>query len=114
MNTCTVTTGFFVLGRCGRPAVMTCGCQRLVCAEHVTFGNMCPECATAQGYPADDPYNPVWTSGYRRAYYRRSAHQYHDTTWYASFDHHDRGGFDPGYASNPDFADDGGSGWVDS
>ena len=36
MTPCAVTTGFFVLRRCGRPAVAACpSCGRPICAQHV-------------------------------------------------------------------------------
>ena len=67
MNRCMVTTGFFVLGRCGRNPVATCGsCGRPVCDRHVMPDGLCAECATAHGYGRGDPYHPFWARGYRR------------------------------------------------
>ncbi|WP_153532020.1 hypothetical protein [Actinomadura macrotermitis] len=114
MTPCDVTTGFFVLARCGRPAVVGCPrCGRPVCDRHAGPQGLCPECAGPQN---DDPYDPRWAGGYRRRYYSSSSQTYNDTTWYSSFDDYDRGGFNTGddysYGSG-DFGDDDG-GFVDS
>ncbi|WP_308164182.1 hypothetical protein [Nonomuraea sediminis] len=114
MTPCLVSTGFFVLGRCGRPAVAACGrCGRPICDRH-DAGGLCPECATAQGYGS--PYDPFWTSGYRTGYYHFSSTSYSDPTWYGTFDDYDRGAFDPddqGDFGEGDF-DYGGDDFVDS
>ncbi|MFI6594738.1 hypothetical protein ACIBHX_00745 [Nonomuraea sp. NPDC050536] len=114
MTPCLVSTGFFVLGRCGRPAVAGCGrCGRPICGQH-DAGGLCPECATAQGYGS--PYDPFWTSGYRTGYYHSSSTSYSDPTWYGTFDDYDRGAFDPddqGDFGEGDF-DYGGDDFVDS
>ena len=113
MNHCMVTTGFFVLGRCGRPPVATCGsCGRPACDRHVLPGGVCSECAAAQGY--QDPHHPLWARGYRRAYYQRSSSTYGDTYYYSSFDDYDRGAFDPDDAYDPDYEPYDGNGYVDS
>lgn len=114
MTPCLVSTGFFVLGRCGRPAVAGCGrCGRPVCDQHVGAG-LCPECAAAQGYGT--PYDPYWATGYRSSYYHASSTSYSDPTWYGTFDDYDRGAFDPG--AQDDFGegdfDYGGEDFVDS
>jgi hypothetical protein len=115
MIACVVTTGFFVLGRCNRPAVTGCGgCGRPICAHHVAPDGLCVECAAARGYPATDPYPPAWTRGYRRTYYEYSAREYRDTLWYSRFDDYDRGAFDPDDAYDPDFGVSDGSDFVDS
>jgi hypothetical protein len=111
---CTVTTGFFVLGHCGRPAVTACQCGRQICAGHVGPGGLCPECTAAQAYGRAGPYDPAWTPGYRRVFYQRSAQSYQDTTWYSTFDGYDRGAFEPGQAYAPDYGPDEGGGFVDS
>ncbi|WP_233526030.1 hypothetical protein [Actinomadura spongiicola] len=114
---CHVTTGFFVLGRCGQAAAASCArCVRPVCAAHAGPGGLCPECAAAQGYGTHDPHEPSWTAGYRRHYYQSSSHAYADATWYASFDEYDRGAFDPGddYAHGGDWGPDDDTGFVDS
>lgn len=114
---CTVTTGFFVLGRCGQAAVASCPhCARPVCAAHAAPGGMCPECAMARGYGTQDPHHPAWTGGYRRHYYHRSSQTYSDTYWYSSFDEYDRGAFNPGddYSYGGDWGPDGDTGFVDS
>jgi hypothetical protein len=91
---CMVSTGFFVLGRCGRAPVAACGrCGRPICDRHVGPGGVCPECAAAQGYSS--PYDPLWTSGFRRHHYYSSSTTYSDPGWYGSFDDYDRGAFDP-------------------
>lgn len=117
MTRCTVTTGFFVLGRCGQAAVASCPqCRRPVCAAHAAQGGLCPECAAAQGYGTRDPHHPSWTGGYRRHYYRHSSQVYSDVHWYSSFDEYDRGAFNPGddYSSGGDWGPDDDTGFVDS
>lgn len=114
---CTVTTGFFVLGRCGRQAVAACGqCGRPVCAEHAAATGVCPECLAAQGYGAHDPHDPSWARGRRRHYYQSSGHAYQDAAWYSSFDQYDRGAFNPGddYSHGGDWGTDDDTGFVDS
>jgi len=114
---CTVTTGFFVLGRCGQAAVASCPhCERPVCAAHAAPGGMCPECAAARGYGTQDPHDPAWAGGYRRRYYQRSSQYYNDTFWYSSFDEYDRGAFNPGddYSYGGDWGPDDDTGFVDS
>lgn len=115
MNPCGATTGFFVLGRCGRGSVTVCRCGRALCAEHVDAQGLCPECSGAQGY--GDPYRPGWARGFRRSYYRRSSADYGDPGFYTGYDSYDRGGFDQG----DDFdiggdtgGDPGDGGWTDS
>jgi hypothetical protein len=118
LNPCAVTTGFFVLGRCGRPSVTACGCGRPVCAEHVDPQGRCPECAAAQAYA--DPFHPGWARGHRRRYYEQSSGQYGDPIWYSRFDSYDRGQFDDdldigGYSGDGfDVGGDDGEDWVDS
>ncbi|WP_433476887.1 hypothetical protein ACQPZP_07415 [Spirillospora sp. CA-142024] len=117
MTRCTVTTGFFVLGRCGQTAVAACPqCARPVCAVHAGPGGLCPECAMAQGYRPHDPHDPSWTGWYRRHYYQTSSRTYSDTYWYSSFDQYDRGAFNPGddYSSGGDWGPDDDTGFVDS
>ncbi|WP_242900621.1 hypothetical protein [Actinomadura terrae] len=99
MIPCTVTTGFFVLAHCGRAAVASCPqCSRPVCDRHgAQQGGLCPECVSAQEYGGEaEPYDPSWTSGYRRRYYERSSQAYSDPAWYSSFNEYDRGAFNPG------------------
>jgi hypothetical protein len=113
VNPCGATTGFFVLGRCGRPSVTACRCGRPVCDRHVDAQGLCAECAGAQGYA--DPYHPAWARGYRRQHYLYSSQQYGDPGWYSGFDSYDRGAFDTddGFDYGGDTGDDGGD-WVDS
>ncbi|WP_433333192.1 hypothetical protein [Spirillospora sp. CA-294931] len=115
---CTVTTGFFVLGRCGRAAVQQCPqCGRAICGTHVGSHGLCPECVVAAGYGSHDPHAPGWVSGYRRWFYQRSSQSYNDTIWYSSFDSYDRGTFNPGddyYSSGGDDFGGDDSGFVDS
>ncbi|MBW8485796.1 hypothetical protein [Actinomadura parmotrematis] len=97
MTPCDVTTGFFVLGHCGRPAVAGCpSCGKPVCAHHAGPDGLCPECADRLAGGPASPYDPRWARGYRRTYYSESSRAYNDTTWYSSFDDYDRGGFDAG------------------
>ncbi|WP_395111165.1 hypothetical protein [Actinomadura sp. SCN-SB] len=117
MNQCMVTTGFFVLGRCGRTSVSACPqCRRLLCGEHQGAYGLCPECSAAQGYGANDPHDPRWVQSYRRGYYQRSSQTYSDPNWYSSFDSYDRGAFAPGndYSSGSDYDYGDDSGLVDS
>ena len=119
MTPCIVTTGFFVLGRCGRAAVTSCPqCRRPVCGQHAApQSGHCPECMAAQGYGSQNPYDPSWTGGYRRRFYQRSSQSYNDAYWYSSFDEFDRGAFNPGddYSyGEGDFGPDDGTGFVDS
>ncbi|WP_030165851.1 hypothetical protein [Spirillospora albida] len=117
MTPCTVTTGFFVLGRCGRPSVADCPrCRRRVCAEHADpQSGTCPECAAAQGYGSDDPHDPTWIVRYRRRHYEQ-AHASYQGGW-TTYDDYDRGAFNPGddwsYGSGDFGAGDDG-GFVDS
>ncbi|WP_219471701.1 hypothetical protein [Nonomuraea rhizosphaerae] len=95
MTPCMVSTGFFVLGRCGRASVTGCaGCGRPVCDRHVSGDRLCPECATARGYGS--PYDPMWSYGYRRETYYTTSSSYQDPGLYGDFDAYDRGAFDPG------------------
>ncbi|GAA2692579.1 MULTISPECIES: hypothetical protein [Actinoplanes] len=112
MTPCAVTTGFFTLGKCGQMAIAGCpSCGRALCADHVTEGGLCPECAAARnqvGHPA------AAAAHRRRAYRHRSATEYSDYGWYTSFDAYDRAAFDPDAAGNQDFRDDGDDALVDS
>ncbi len=113
MTPCTATTGFFILGRCGRAAVTQCRCGRPVCSRHTASQGLCSECAAAQGYP--DPHARGWAGAYRRQYYQDSSTFYQDPGWYSSFDSYDRDGFDVGGGFDyGDFGGDGGNDWVDS
>ncbi|TDE19734.1 hypothetical protein [Actinomadura sp. 6K520] len=117
MTPCSVTTGFFVLGRCGQAAVASCpGCGRAVCGAHAGPGGLCPECGAAQGYGTPDPHHPAWTGGYRRHYYQRSSHLYNDAMWYSTFNEYDRGAFNPGddWSHGGDWGPDDDTGFVDS
>ncbi len=112
-----VTTGFFVLGKCGRASASYCPqCRRPVCGEHQGPSALCPECAAALGQGAQDPHDPRWAQSYRRWYYGRSSQQYSDSGWYSAFDAYDRNAFEPGsdYASGGDYDFDSDSGLVDS
>jgi hypothetical protein len=118
VNPCGATTGFFILGRCDRPAATACRCGRPVCAEHVDAQGLCPECSGVQGYA--DPYRPGWARGYRRTYYQRTAYDYGDPVFYDTYDSYDRDGFDQGGDQGGDFdiggdvGDSGDGGWDDS
>ncbi|TDB91641.1 hypothetical protein [Actinomadura sp. 7K534] len=117
MTPCSVTTGFFVLGRCGQAAVVSCpGCGRPVCGAHAAANGLCPECGAAQGYGTHDPHHPAWTGGYRRHYYQRSSQLYNDALWYTTFNEYDRGAFNPGddWSHGGDWGPDDDTGFVDS
>ncbi|WP_245679673.1 hypothetical protein [Actinomadura hibisca] len=116
MNRCAVTAGFFVLGQCDQAAARPCArCERPVCAGHLRPGDLCPDCAAAQGPQSDDAYDPAWIDRYRRHYYEHSSRVYNDAAWYSTIDAHERGAFDAGddwsYGGG-DFEGD--SGFVDS
>jgi hypothetical protein len=113
-----VTSGFFVLGRCGRAAAAPCArCGRPTCQEHYGPSGLCPECLVAAGQGSDDRYDERWVWGYRRGFYSRSSQTYNDTTWYSAFDAYDRGAFNPGQGHSPgdyDYGSDDDAGFVDS
>lgn len=114
---CSVTTGFFVLGRCGEAAVTACPqCARPACAAHAGPDGLCPSCAAARRYGRRDPHDPSWTVIYRRSYYERSSRDYRDPLWYTTFDEYDRGAFNPGddWAHGGDWDHDDDAGFVDS
>lgn len=111
---CRVTTGFFVLGRCGRPAATMCRCGRPVCPQHVDAHGLCPECAAAQGYESNNPYDREWTRRYRRRSRERTSGEYQDSSWYVAFDAYDRGAFNPEGAYGPEYEGDHGPDYVDS
>ncbi|WP_103939709.1 hypothetical protein [Thermomonospora echinospora] len=115
MNRCTVTSGFFVLGHCGRTAVAPCAqCGRPTCQEHYGPDGLCAECRAAAS-PTRSPYDEQWVRGYRRGYYSRSSQTYGDATWYSGFDEYDRGAFNPGQGHYlGDYDHDGDDGFVDS
>ncbi|HEY8481093.1 MAG TPA: hypothetical protein VIL71_14805 [Spirillospora sp.] len=115
MNRCRVTTGFFVLGHCGRPATATCArCSRAICTEHTWQGPFCPECAVAQNYAGRDAHDPAWVGLFRRSYYERTSRTYNDPNWYATFDAFDRGAFNPGRRHSGGWEADDDAGFVDS
>jgi hypothetical protein len=115
---CFVTTGFFVLGRCGRQAVMPCAnCGREVCETHIDGNGLCPECAAGSDYEngdSGDSYSSSWTEDYRREYYEDSGNEYQDQGWYSSFNEYDRTPFDPNAAGDPDYGPDDEHDYVDS
>lgn len=111
MTGCAVTTGFFVLARCGTPAVAGCAqCRRPLCAAHVTDQGLCPECAAAygHGHPA------AAVASHRRSFRSRLARVYSDRYWYDQLDDFDRAPFAPGAAGNQEYPDGDESGLVDS
>jgi hypothetical protein len=119
LTPCTVLTGFFLLGHCGRAGMASCAqCGRPICQEHYGPNGLCPECASQRAYNTLDPHDPSWTRAYRRWYYQRSSQTYNDSTWYSSFDSYDRGAFDPGsdwsYGSGDFGGSDDDTGFVDS
>jgi hypothetical protein len=106
MIDCGVTTGFFVLRRCGAPPVTVCArCRRPLCQTHVAEGGLCPECAAAQG-PSAHP--AAATAHHRRSFYHTTSRGFRDATFYSSLDAFDRAAFDPHASANDDYdADDG-------
>jgi hypothetical protein len=101
MTPCGVTTGFFVLRRCGNPAVTGCAqCRRPLCQTHVADGGLCPECAAARGFRT----HPAAGAAYhRRTFYGHTSHIYHDSSFYNSLDYYDRAPFDPDAAANAEY-----------
>ncbi|MEV6348102.1 hypothetical protein [Actinoplanes sp. NPDC051851] len=112
MTPCAVTTGFFTLGKCGQMAVAGCpSCGRALCADHVTEGGLCPECAAANGRYG----HPAAAAAYRRRAQRyRASQEYEDAGWYNLFDAFDRSAFDPNAGAQQDYLDDGNDALVDS
>jgi hypothetical protein len=87
-------TGFFVLGRCDRPAAGLCPtCGRPVCPDHTGHGGDCSEC---RGRLEDHAHDRSWVYGSRRRHYENSSSVYGSPTWYPSFDQDDRDAFEPG------------------
>ena len=119
MTSCCVTVGFFVLSRCGNPAVTGCAqCRRPLCSAHVADGGLCPECAVSRGYGTHPTASPATVSAYRRrAFYASSSRHYGDSDWYGSLDEYDRAPFQPGGSAgstDTDYGADDGSDLVDS
>ena len=116
MNSCAVTTGFFVLKRCGVLAATTCvQCTRPLCAAHVAEAGLCPECSVARGHGTGPTSHPVTKATHRRrAFYAGSSHHFSDSSWYDSLDRCDREPFEPGNAADPDYAVGDGTSLVDS
>ena len=101
MIACGVTVGFFVLRRCGSPAVSGCvQCRRPLCPAHVADGGLCPECAAARGYRT---HPAAGAAHYRRTFYSHTSGTYHDSRFYRSLDDYDRAPFDPDAAANTGF-----------
>ncbi|WP_235018006.1 hypothetical protein [Thermomonospora echinospora] len=97
MTPCTVPTGFFLLGLCGRASVASCAqCGRAVCGEHQEADGLCPECLAARSDSPPGPFDKGWSRRYRRDYYERIENVYDDGGWYSRLDAYDRGAFDPG------------------
>jgi hypothetical protein len=106
MTVCTVTTGFFVLRRCGRPVVAGCpACGRPLCVNHVADGGLCPECAAARGHLG---HPNAASSHHRRGFFTTSAHDFGDVTMFSMLDRFDRAPFDPGNGGGTDYDADGG------
>jgi len=112
MMPCAVTTGFFVLRRCGRRAVAGCPrCGRPLCQSHVADHGLCPECAAA----LDDATHPAARRArHRRSFRSHSSRTFTDTDLYTELDTFDRAPFEPGAAGSEDYADDGGDSMMDS
>jgi hypothetical protein len=104
---CAVTTGFFVLRRCGAPAVSACAlCRRPLCGAHVADAGLCPECAAARGYHG---HPAAAAAHHRRSFYSRGSHDYGDAAFYQTLDAYDRAPFDPGAAGETDYDADSGA-----
>lgn len=99
IRTCTATTGFFVLERCGRNARAGCGrCQRSICERHGLQlpgdpSRVCPECYSAATGGAGDPNDPMWAVGFRRSFYWEVSSSTGDDTWWGEFDSFDNEAF---------------------
>lgn len=112
MTPCTVTTGFFVLRRCGRPAVAGCpACGRPICAAHVADGGMCPDCAAQRGHFG---HPQASSSHHRRGFYSHSSQDFGDANMFAMLNAFDREPFDPGNGGETDYDADGDDSLVDS
>lgn len=110
--TCTVTTGFFVLRRCGRPGVAACpACGRPLCATHIADGGLCPECAAARGLLG---HPQAAASHRRRGFYTASGHDFGDLSLFSMLDAFDRAPFDPGNGNETEYDADGDDSLVDS
>lgn len=105
---CTVTTGFFVLRRCGRPAVAACpACGRPICANHVAEAGLCPDCAAARGFFG---HRQAASSRHRRAFFTQTGTDFGDVAMFTRFDNFDRAPFDPGNGGETEYDADGGDG----
>jgi hypothetical protein len=105
MSVCTVTTGFFVLRRCGRPAVAACpACGRPLCTNHVADAGLCPECAAQRGYLRHP--QAAW-SHHRRGFFTASSHDFGDMGMFTALDEFDRAPFDPGAGGETEYDADG-------
>jgi hypothetical protein len=101
---CTVTTGFFVLRRCGRPPVATCpACGRPLCMNHIADAGLCPECAATQGYLG---HPQASSSHHRRGFFMSSAQDFSDASLFNMFNMFDRAPFDPGAGGHTEYDDD--------
>jgi hypothetical protein len=105
MTPCTVTTGFFVLRRCGRPAVAGCpACGRPICVNHIADGGMCPECAAARGLL----HHPQAAAArHRRGFLSHSSADFGDASMFQFLDSFDRAPFDPDNGGETDYDADG-------
>jgi hypothetical protein len=106
MTPCTVTTGFFVLRRCGRPPVAGCpACRRPICAIHVAEQGLCPDCAAQRGFFG----NPqAGSSHHRRGFRSASARDFGDASMLRILNSFDRAPFDPDSGDETDYDADGG------
>ena len=128
MTPCTVTTGFFVLRRCGRPPVAGCpACGRPICATHVAEHGFCPDCAAQRGFFG----NPQASSSHHRHAFglglaehpewqlkdsngavvyvgTRVAGDFGDPSFFAVLNSFDRAPFDPDSGDETDYDADGG------
>lgn len=96
---CAATKGFFVLENCGASARSSCTrCTRPICPRHTMQlpsdpAPLCPECySAARGEVA--PHDDSWPVGYRRFFYWDLTSTTDDPSWWTTFDHKDRDGFD--------------------
>ena len=105
MTVCTVTTGFFVLRRCGRPVVAGCpACGRPLCVNHLADGGLCPECAAQRGHLR---HPQAASSHHRRGFFSHSSHDFGDMTMFTIFDAFDRAPFEPDAGGETDYDADG-------
>ncbi len=109
---CTVTTGFFVLRRCGRPVVASCpACRRPLCTNHIADAGLCPECAAQRGYLG---HPQASSSHHRRGFFTSTSRDFGDHHMFSMLNAFDRAPFDPDNGAETDYDAEGDDRLVDS